>query len=292
MTTVSRYLSGITLVQSRRLRDLALRTSIFLFLCLASLSYVAPLAWMLSTALKGNEQLYRIPSGWIPNPILWDNFVKAVNVFPFVVYLRNSVITSVIPVFGVLVSSTLVAYAFARVQWVGRDIMFMIVLATLMMPFQVTFIPTYVIFAKLNMINTFYPLLLPSFFGGAWNIFFIRQFFRSIPMDLSDAAIIDGCSHFDVLWRIMVPLAKPALATIAVFTFMHHWNDLFAPIIYLNKESMYTLQIGLTYFMSEIRTEWQLLMAASLLVLTPSIVIFFLGQKYFVQGITMTGIKG
>lgn len=283
---------ALSLVESRRLRDAALRTSIFLFLCFASLSYMVPLGWMLSTALKTNEQLYRIPSGWIPQPMVWENFTRAVNVFPFWLYLRNSVITSVVPVFGVLISSTVVAYAFARVNWVGRDAVFMIVLATLMLPFQVTFIPTYVIFAKFNLINTFWPLLIPSFFGGAWNIFFIRQFFRSIPMDLSDAAIIDGCSHIDVLWRILVPLSRPALATIGVFTFMHHWNDLFAPIIYLSKESLYTLQIGLTYFMSEIRTEWQLLMAASLLVLLPSIVIFFFGQKYFVQGITLTGIKG
>lgn len=278
--------------QSRHRRDSVGRGLVFLFLLLASLAYVAPLAWMLSTALKSNEQLYRIPSGWVPNPIRWDNFVRAVRVFPFLLYLRNSLVTSVVPVIGVLLSSTLVAYAFARVNWVGRDLMFIVVLATLMLPFQVTFIPTYVIFAKLKMINTFYPLILPSFFGGAWNIFFLRQFFRGIPLDLSDAATIDGCSHLDILWRIMVPLAKPALATIGVFTFMHHWNDLFAPIIYLSKQELYTLQIGLTFFINEYTTEWQLLMASSLLVLMPSIVIFFVGQKYFVQGITMTGIKG
>ena len=278
--------------QGKQLRDRATKGLAFVILFVGSLSYMAPLAWMLSTALKSNEQLYQIPSPWIPDPVMWENFAKAVNTFPFWLFFRNSLITSVIPVIGVLFSSTLCGYAFARIEWPGRDIMFMIVLATMMLPFYITFIPTYVIWARFGLTNTFLPLVVPSFFGGAWNIFLIRQFFRSIPKDLSDAATIDGCSHFETLWRIMVPLAKPALATIGVFTFMNHWNDLFAPVIYLSRKELYTLQIGLTYFMSEHRTDWQLLMAASLLVLLPSIVIFFLGQKYFVQGITLTGIKG
>jgi ABC-type glycerol-3-phosphate transport system permease component len=278
--------------QSKSLQRTVVKSTVFVILFIGSLSYMAPLAWMLSTALKSNDQLYQIPSPWIPNPIMWENFGKAVNTFPFWLFFRNSLITSVLPVVGVLFASTLCGYAFARIEWPGRDIVFMIVLATMMLPFYVTFIPTYVIWARFGLANTFLPLIVPSFFGGAWNIFFIRQFFRSIPKDLSDAATIDGCSHIETLWRIMVPLAKPALATIGVFTFMGHWNDLFAPIIYLSRQDLYTLQIGLTYFSSEHRTDWQALMAASLLVLAPSIVIFFLGQKYFVQGITLTGIKG
>jgi multiple sugar transport system permease protein len=168
----------------------------------------------------------------------------------------------------------------------------MILLGTMMLPGQVTFIPVYILWSRLKAINTFWPLVVPSFFGGAWNIFFIRQFFRTIPQELSDAAIMDGCSHMGILWRIMVPLSKPALATIAVFTFMGHWNDLWGPVIYLNDKKMYTLQIGLAFFRSEYKVDWQPLMACSLLVLLPSIVIFFIGQKYFVQGIQLTGISG
>jgi ABC-type glycerol-3-phosphate transport system permease component len=247
---------------------------------------------MLSTALKSDQQVYLIDSGWLPNPVVWQNFVDAVTTFPFLLYLRNSVITSVLPAVGTLLSSTMVAYAFSRVKWPGREIAFMLLLSTMMLPAQVTMIPVYVIWARLGAINSFVPLVLPSFFAGAWNVFLIRQFFRGIPQDLTDAAIIDGCTHYGILWRIMIPLSKPVLATVGVLHFMAHWNNLLGPVLYLNNDKLYTLMVGLTYFRTETRTSWQQLMAASLLVLMPSIVIFFSGQKYFVQGITLTGMKG
>ena len=278
--------------QSRHLQDTLARVIVFLVLLAGSITYLIPLGWMFSTALKTDQQVYLINSGWIPNPVVWENFVKAVTQFPFLLYLRNSVITSVIPVIGTLLSSTMVAYAFARVNWPGRGLMFMLLVSTLMLPGQVTMIPVYVIWSRLGATNTFLPLVLPSFFAGAWNVFLIRQFLRGIPMDLSDAAIIDGCTHLGILWRIMIPLSKPVLATIAVLHFMGHWNDLFGPVLYLSDSNLYTLMIGLTYFRTEYRTSWQYLMAASLVVLMPSIIIFFMGQRYFVQGITLTGIKG
>jgi multiple sugar transport system permease protein len=247
---------------------------------------------MVSTALKSDQQVYQMNSGWIPDPFVWENFANAVTTFPFLLYFRNSLITSVFPVIGTLISSTMVAYAFARIRWPGRNLLFMLLLSTLMLPAQVTMIPVYVIWARLGAINTFIPLILPSFFAGAWNVFLIRQFLRGIPQDLSDAAIIDGCSHFGILWRIMLPLSKPVLATVAVLHFMGHWNDLLGPVLYLNNDKLYTLMVGLTYFRTEYRTSWQYLMAASLLVLLPSVVIFFAGQKYFVQGIALTGLKG
>ncbi|MBX2997293.1 MAG: carbohydrate ABC transporter permease [Caldilineaceae bacterium] len=254
--------------------------------------FLFPLIWMFSTALKTTQQVYMIPMEWIPNPFVWQNFPDALNRFPFWRFLGNSLITSLLPVIGALISCSLVAYSFARVRWPGRDFWFIIVISTMMLPPQVTLIPVYVIFARLGWVNTFYPLVVPWFFGSAFFIFLMRQFFKGIPMELSDAAFIDGCSHLGILWRIILPLSKPALATVGIFVFLGTWNSLLGPVIYLTNERLYTLQIGLTYFRSEYSVEWQELMAASLVVLSPTLLIFFLGQRYFVRGLTLTGIKG
>jgi multiple sugar transport system permease protein len=278
--------------ENRRIRDRMWRVGVFLILVLGSISYLFPLVWMVSTALKTTEQVYAIPMEWVPSPVVWENFPAALNRFPFWLFLRNSLITSVIPVIGAVVSSSLVGYAFARVPWPGRDLWFIVVIATLMVPPQVTLVPVYVIFARLGWVNTFYPLIIPWFFGGAFYVFLMRQFFKGIPMELSDAAAIDGCTHLGILWRIIIPLAKPAIATVAIFTFLATWNSLLGPVIYLTNEKMYTLQIGLTYFRSEYSVEWQELMAASLVVLAPTLLIFFVGQRFFVQGLTLTGLKG
>lgn len=278
--------------ESRKMRDVAWRTFIFLLLCVGSFMFLFPLVWMLSTALKTTEQVYTIPMEWIPEPVVWQNFPDALNRFPFWLFLRNSLITSLLPVIGAIVSSSVVAYAFARIRWPLRDFWFIIVISTMMLPPQVTLIPVYVIFARLGWVNTFYPLVVPWFFGSAFFIFLMRQFFKGIPMELSDAAFIDGCSHLGILWRIIIPLSKPALATVGIFVFLGTWNSLLGPVIYLTNERLYTLQIGLTYFRSEYSVEWQELMAASLVVLSPTLLIFFLGQRYFVRGLTLTGIKG
>jgi multiple sugar transport system permease protein len=278
--------------KGRKVRDIATRTLVFLLLSAGGLLFLFPLFWMLSTSFKVNEQVYTTPTVWIPHPIAWENYPNALSRIPFLTFLRNSCITSFIPVIGAVLSASLVAYSFARIQWPGRDVWFMILIGSMMLPGQVTMIPVYVLYARLDWINTFLPLIVPWFFGGAFYVFMLRQFFIGIPMELSDAARIDGCSHLGIWWRIILPLSKPALATVAIFTFMFTWNDFMGPLLYLSKEHLYTLQVGLLYFRDQYQVAWQELMAASNVVLTPMLVIFFLGQRFFVEGVTLTGLKG
>ena len=278
--------------QSRKLRSRVWHTAVFIWISLGSLMFMFPLFWMLSTSLKSNEQVYTVPTVWIPNPIVWDNYPKALSRMPFWLFVRNSCITSFIPVIGAVLSASLVAYSFSRLRWPGRDFWFMVLIATMMLPGQVTMIPVYVLYSKLGWINTFLPLTVPWFFGGAFYVFMLRQFFTGIPMDLSEAALMDGCSHPRIWWNIILPLSKPALATVAVFTFLFAWNDFFGPLLYLTNQRLFTLQVGLQYFREQYGVAWQELMAASLVVLLPTLVIFFIGQRFFVQGITLTGLKG
>lgn len=288
----AQYVKRIPWWQSRRLRSDLWRTFVFVVLVMGSILFLFPLFWMLSTSLKTNEQVYRIPTVWIPNPIAWENYPNALKRIPFFLFLRNSCITSFIPVVGAVLSASLVAYSFARIRWPGRDFWFIVLIATMMLPAQVTMIPVYILYSRLGWINTFFPLTVPWFFGGAFYVFLLRQFFLGIPYELSDAALIDGCSHLRIWWSIIIPLSRPGLATIAIFTFLFTWNDFLGPLLYLTKEKMYTLQVGLQYFRMQYQVNWQELMAASLVVLLPTLVIFFIGQRYFVQGITLTGIKG
>jgi ABC-type glycerol-3-phosphate transport system permease component len=247
---------------------------------------------MISTSLKSNDQVYTIPTVWIPNPIVWENYPNALSRIPFMRFLFNSSVTSFIPVVGSILSASMVAYSFARLNWPGKNFWFIILLSTMMLPAQVTMIPVYILYTRLGWINTYLPLTVPWFFGGAFYIFLLRQFFSTIPGELSHAALIDGCSHFDIWWRIYLPLSKPALTTIAIFTFLLTWNDFLGPLLYLKTESMYTLQVGLLYFREQYSVAWQELMAASTVVLLPTLVIFFLGQRLFVEGVTLTGMKG
>ncbi|NLG49928.1 MAG: carbohydrate ABC transporter permease [Chloroflexi bacterium] len=278
--------------QSRKLRDRIWLSGVLIWVSLGSLMFMFPLFWMLSTSLKTNEQVYTVPTVWIPNPIAWENYPTALGRMPFWLFVRNSCITSFVPVIGALLSASLVAYSFSRLRWPGRDFWFMVLIATMMLPGQVTMIPVYVLYSKLGWINTFFPLIVPWFFGGAFYVFMLRQFFTGIPMDLSEAALMDGCSHLRIWWSLILPLSKPALATVAVFTFLGTWNDFFGPLLYLTNQRLFTLQVGLQYFREQHGVYWQELMAASLVVLMPTLVIFFIGQKFFVQGITLTGLKG
>jgi ABC-type glycerol-3-phosphate transport system permease component len=255
--------------------------------------FIIPFLWLVSTSLKGTEQIFAIPPKWIPEQAHWENYSQVFERMPFLLYFRNSVLVTVFSIVGVVASSSLVAYAFAHLRWPGRDKLFIFVIATMMLPLQVTMIPVFVIFKNLGWLNTFKPLIVPAFLGGgAFNIFLMRQFFLTIPKELADAARIDGCSEFRIYWNIMLPLAKPALATVAILTFLFTWNDFLGPLIYLSDQMKSTLALGLTLFVGQFQTEWGLLMAASLLTLLPIIVIFFLFQRYFIQGFTMSGIKG
>jgi multiple sugar transport system permease protein len=259
---------------------------------IGAIIFALPFIWMVSTALKEPKAVYAWPIQWIPRPVLWRNFIDGWTAAPFGMYFRNSCIIAFSTTLGTLLSASLAAYGFARHEFIGRDILFAAMLATMMVPHQVTAIPMYVIFRKLGWLDTFKPLIVPSFLGGgAFYIFLLRQFFMTIPKELEDAATIDGCNPLRIYWTIFMPLSKPALATAAIFSFMSHWNEFFAPLIYINSQKNYTLQMGLRYFQGEFSADYNMLMAVSLVSLLPCLILYFSAQKYFVQGVVMSGLK-
>jgi multiple sugar transport system permease protein len=257
-----------------------------------AVGFILPLVWLLSSSLKSNTEIFEMPPRWIPKELRWSNYREAVQFIPYFTYLKNTMIIALSTVIGVTISSSLVAYGFSRIQWPGRDLVFFIVLGTMMIPGQVTMVPVYLIFRRLGWVGTFLPLIVPSFFGNPFSIFLLRQFFMSIPEELSAAAQIDGASDLGIFFRIMLPLAKPALAVIALFQFMGAWNDYMGPLIYLSKESMFTISLGLSRYLGMHFQEWALLMAASVITVTPILILFFLTQRTFIEGISLTGIKG
>ncbi|MFO7975910.1 MAG: carbohydrate ABC transporter permease [Candidatus Hydrogenedentota bacterium] len=256
--------------------------------------FLFPLVWMISTALKPIEQTMIMPPRWIPDPVQWENFREAVTYIPFFTYARNTLTIAVLGTLGTVLSSSIVAYGFARIEWKGRDAMFLVLLATMMVPFPVTMVPLYAVFRELHWIGTFRPLWVPAWFGAsAFNVFLLRQFFLTIPRDFDDAARIDGCSEFGIYRRVVLPLSRPALAVVALFHFMYCWNDFLGPLIYLIEQDTFTLALGLQFFQSrQGGTPWNLLMAASSLVVAPIIILFFFTQRTFIQGIAMSGLKG
>lgn len=255
------------------------------------LLFLVPLIWMVSTALQTSRQVFTFPPHWIPTSWVWDNFVEVFRQVPFLRYAGNTMLICGSVVVGTLVSCTLVAYAFARLRWRGREAVFLSVLCTMMLPFQVTMIPLFVLFEKIGWVGTFWPLILPAFFGNPFFIFLLRQFFRTIPQELSDAARTDGCSDIRIFWHIILPLAKPALATTALLSFIWTYTDYLAPLLYLTKPSTYTLSLGLANFQGSEQSEWNLLMAASVWTLLPVVVLYFSAQKTFIAGIQTTGMK-
>lgn len=258
----------------------------------AAFIFMLPFLWVISTSLKPDEQLYAYPPIWIPNPLNWANYPNTVTYIPFFLYLRNTVIIAGVSTIGALISCSMVAYSLARIPWRGRTILFITTIATLMIPFQVTLIPLFLVFRNLGWVGDFRPLIVPHFFGSALYIFLLRQFFMTIPMELSEAARMDGASEFRIYSSIILPLAKPALATVAIFEFIARWRDYLGPLIYLSDQKLYTLSLGLHQYSSQYGREWGLLMAASVLITLPIIVLFFFLQKTFVQGVALTGIKG
>lgn len=262
-------------------------------LCLGSVSMLLPFLWMVSTALKRADKVMAYPPQWIPHPVMWSNFAEGWNSLPFGLYLRNTCTITGTVIIGVLVTASMAGYAFARLRWPGRDIVFMLTLATMMLPAQVTMIPVYLMFRNLGWLNTFKPLTIGAWLGGgAFNIFLLRQFFMTIPLELEDAARIDGCGSFGIYRIIMLPLVKPCLAVIAIFTFIGTWNDFMGPLIYLTTPDKLTLALGLQFFQGHYGVTLHYLMAVSLLVMAPCLLLFFLAQKYFISGIALTGIKG
>lgn len=288
---------AVSLATIKSRPDLLRKILLYVVLIPLSLAYFLPFIWVISTSLKTDPQVYRIPLTWIPNPVRWQNYADAMTIHPWGLFFWNTIKYGVGVVVGTLLSSSLVAYAFARMEWPGRDSVFFLVLATTMIPFQVRMIPLYLIFNKIGWLNTYKPLIIPSFLGNAYYIFLLRQFFRAIPFELSDAAKIDGASEIGIMTRIILPLAKPALAAVGLFQFMGAWNDYLGPIIYLKDFSKYPVALGLQLMRNISRSAtiellWPRLMAATALTIAPVLFIFFLTQRTFVEGITLTGIKG
>ncbi len=276
------------------IRRIISRTALYVFVTLMSLVFAAPLLWMLSTSLKDDPQVYRVPPIWIPHPIRPANYVEIFTRRPMGMYFLNTLRYALPTAAGVLISCSLVAYSFARLRWPGRDALFFLCLATMMIPYQVTMIPLYITFKTLGWINTYLPLVVPAFFGNAYYIFLLRQFFATIPEELSDAARVDGCSEGRILLRIILPLSKPALAVVGLFQFMGAWNDYLGPLIYLSREDMFPLALGLQSLRASFQEKlvWPYMMAASTMMILPVIIIFFLAQRSFIEGITVTGLKG
>ena len=265
----------------------------FLTLCVGALLFSIPFFWTISTALKTNQQAFAFPPQWIPNPIQWQNFRQAWTDLPFPTFVSNTVFITFVAVIGQVSSASLVAYGFARFQFPGRNVLFMLLLSTMMLPPQVTMIPVFLIWRELRLIDTFAPLTVPFYFGGgAFTIFLLRQFFMTIPRELDEAAMIDGADPFGIWWRILLPLSRPALVTVLLFSFLGHWDDFMGPLIYLNSMERYTVSIGLRMFQDMFGTQLELLMAASLIHIIPTVVLFFIAQKQFIKGIALTGLKG
>jgi multiple sugar transport system permease protein len=262
---------------------------------LLSIIVMIPFGWMLSTALKPIEQVFEFPPTWIPDPVLWENFWIGWTHVPMTRYLLNTLYITAVAIVGVVGSSSLVAYGFARLRAPGRDALFLLLLSTMMLPQQVTLIPNFLLFKSLGWLNTYNPLLVPAFTAAPFFVFLLRQFYMTIPQELDEAARIDGCGTLGIFWRILLPLSKPAVATVAIFVFFNRWNSFLWPLIYLRSPEKYTLAVGLSFFHSQqgqMLTYWNHLMAVTLLVAIPPLLVFFFAQRFFVQGIALTGIKG
>jgi multiple sugar transport system permease protein len=279
-------------IYRRKRFNLSLAMS-YLLLMVGSAVMLFPFIWLLRSSFMGQAQIFIYPPEWIPRPFMWSNYTDSLTIVPFYKYFLNTMTIELFVMSGVLVTSSLAAYSFARLQWPGRNVVFGILLSTLMLPYAVTLIPTFMFWKLLGGINTFLPLTVPAWFGGgAFNIFLLRQFFMTIPKELDEAAYMDGAQPIQVFLKIILPLSKPALIVVGIFTFIGVWNDFLGPLIYLSDDSKFTLSIGLASFRGLYNAQWGYLMAASTVVVAPIILLFFIGQRYFIEGITLTGIKG
>jgi multiple sugar transport system permease protein/sn-glycerol 3-phosphate transport system permease protein len=290
-------LSGTTVITESQGRSWSRNRSkwvTLLILTLGAVTIMVPFYWMISTSLKVPGNLYLYPPQWIPNPIRWSNFREVWDTVPFATFTKNTAVIVILVMIGTLLSCSFSAYGFARLRAPGRDFIFLMVLATMMLPSAVTLVPTYIAFNKLGWINSILPLVVPSFFGAPFYIFLLRQFYLSIPKEIEESGRIDGASSFRIWWDLMLPLTKPALATVAVFTFFATYNDFFGPLIYLNSESKQTIAVGLSYFTGSrnVGPQMHLLMAMTLMATIPSLIVFIFAQRYFVQSIVTTGLKG
>ena len=295
----SRTISPSGLFDSAKLQRHLGRAILYFIAIFGSAIFMFPFVWTLLSSLKKGSELFLFPPTWFPAVPQPQNYPKVFEIVPWGIWTWNSVLVAGLSTFGAVLTAALVGYSFARFRYPGRDIIFMITLSTMMLPVEVTLIPLYLMFAKIGWMDSYKPLIVPSFFGGgAFLIFLMRQFFMSIPIDLDEAARIDGASYLRIFWQILMPLSVPVAATAAVLTFMGQWNAFLHPFIFLNTKSKYTLAVGIRYFQSvagfadDVEPKFHLLMAGSVMMTVPVIVLFFVAQRYLVQGIVMSGIKG
>ncbi len=281
-----------TLFARRSTWDFIARAIIYVILVAGAVVLMFPLAWSVSTSLKPPNSVFDFPPRWIPDTFVWQNYVEVFRRAPFGLFFLNTTFIAVSATLGQVVSASLVAYGFARMRFPGRDALFVVLLATMMLPFPVYMIPQFVLFRMLGWLDSPLPLIVPAYFGGgAFYVFLLRQFYMTIPLEMDDASKIDGANSFQTYLRILVPLALPAHGIIAIFSFLGHWNDFLGPLLYLNTPEKFTLSLGLYWFRGQYVTEWSLLMAASVMMMLPCLVLFFTAQRYFVQGIVVSGLK-
>ena len=265
----------------------------YLLLTLFGAMLCLPLVWLLSSSLKTEGQIFVVPPEWIPSPVKWSNYSEVFHRIPFGRGWWNSTVVTGLATLGQVVSASLVAFGFARLRFPGRDWLFMLLIATVMIPYHVTLIPSYVLFRYLGWLDSFLPLIVPSWLGGsAFLIFLMRQFYMRLSFELDDAARVDGASIWQIFTQIVLPQSKPAVGVVAIFAFLSHWNDFFGPFIYLNSTDKYTLPLMLRLFQSVETTEWAMLMAASVMTALPCVLLYFVAQRYFIQGVVFTGMKG
>jgi multiple sugar transport system permease protein len=285
-----------SLMQNRRLFEFVRQGISYMLLISLSVVMATPFLWMVSTALKPYAQVFTFPPEWFPRPYVWRNFIDSLTLLghPVHLYAWNTTVITVLGVVGVLISSSIVAFGFARLEFPGRNVLFIVLLSTMMLPPAVVMVPKFILFRELGWLDTFKPLIVPYWFGAPFHIFLLRQFFLTIPKDLDDAARVDGASSWQIYWHIILPLSRPALATVAIFAFIYHWNDLLEPLIYLSSQSNWTLALYLSSFQGYIdqAPKWNLMMAASTVLVTPVLILFFFTQRLFIGGITVTGLKG
>ncbi len=265
---------------------------VYLFLLVFAMGFLLPFFFLLTGSFKTSSELFSVPFRWLPKRITLENYVQVFTKIPFFRYLRNTIIIVVLNMVGALISNSLIAYGFSRLRWPGRDKVFMIVIATMILPYQVTLIPLYLMYTKIGWIGTFIPLTLPGFFGNAFFIFLMRQFLVGIPKELTESARIDGAGEFTIFLRLIMPISKPVLATVAIMSFMNSWKDFLGPLVFLGSDKLYTLSLAASMLRSNLNPNWELLLALGVVMVLPVLILFFVLQKYFIQGITMSGIKG
>lgn len=265
---------------------------LYIILTVLAILFVLPVFYLFMGAFKAESELFRVPFKWLPDKFILDNFINMFQSIPFMRYLKNTMIIVVFNIIGSLLSCSLVAYGFSRLRWPGRDKVFILVLITMILPYQVTLVPLFLMFTKMKWIGTFLPLIVPCFFGNPFFIFLLRQFFTGIPQDISEAARIDGASEFTIFSRLVLPMAKPALTTVALFAFIRSWNDFLGPLVFLGRDELYTLSLAASMLKSNLDPNWSVLLALGTVMILPVLLIFFVMQKYFIQGIAMSGIKG